>query len=55
MTTVRIKKEFCNTESEHELVFTVVENRGNFALIQLVCDLPLAPTEMVTWDMIEEA
>lgn len=52
---VRIKKEFANNENELKQVFKIVDINDitNRCYIELQCNLPLAPQELVDFEMIE--
>lgn len=52
---VRIVKEWRDQPDEGEAVFVVVEDNGDRCVIELVCDLPIRPQEIVGKNMIEAA
>lgn len=54
-TMVRILPEFCDKQAESEMRFVVVEDNGDRCIIELVCDLPVKPQELVRKNMIVEA
>lgn len=44
----RIKRHRCGSGSEHQMLFTVVEDRGDRVVIAPVnCEMAIVPTELV--------
>ena len=52
---VRIVTEWRDTPDERDSVYVVVEDNGDRCIIELVCDLPIRPQEIVGKHMIEPA
>jgi len=44
----RIKRHRCESDREHQMIFAVVEDRGNRVVIAPVnCEMAIVPTELV--------
>jgi hypothetical protein len=52
---VRILPEFCDQPAEAGMRFVIVEDNENRCIIELVCDLPIKPQELVLKHMISKA
>lgn len=49
---VRLAKQWLDSPSESDALYRVVEDNGDRCIIQLVCDLPIPPQELVGKEMI---
>jgi hypothetical protein len=49
---VRILPQYCDDPREAGMRFTLVEDRGERALIELVCDWQIKPTQSVLKNML---
>lgn len=49
---VRLAPEWMDTPAEGESLYRVVEDNGDRLIIELVCDLPIPPQELVAREMV---
>lgn len=49
---VRLVPQWLNSPDEAHAIYRVVEDNGDRCFIELVCDLPIAPQELVRKEML---
>jgi hypothetical protein len=49
---VRLAPQWMDSPAEGDALYRVVEDNGDRLIVELVCDLPIPPQELVRRDMI---